>query len=181
MVSDERALAILLAFTDDDALARTFAQRGVSVVAGWHDFFDAAAGLLDPASVERAISRLPRTALVSLAAAQNGSSVDDPDRGMLLPLALVGEDGVPYGAVAARVRALALTRPDAFEPAPEALPVTPADDADAAAAAERAFTTSSRVRPLASFHRASSRMRATRTSWGAERPAVRPPNTSSQT
>ncbi len=141
MVSDERALAILLAFTDDDALARTFAQRGVSVVAGWHDFFDAAAGLLDPASVERAISRLPRTALVSLAAAQNGSPVDDPDRGMLLPLALVGEDGVPYGAVAARVRALALTRPDAFEPAPEALPVTPADDADAAAAAERAFTT----------------------------------------
>ena len=62
MVSDERALATWLAERDDVALARLLADRGVSPSIGWHDFFDAAAGLLDPASLDRALIRLPRAA-----------------------------------------------------------------------------------------------------------------------
>ncbi len=141
MVSDERALAVRLASTEDDALARTFAERGVSPAALWHDFFDAAAGMLDPASVERAVARLPRTALVSLAASLNGSVVDSAEVGVLRPLALVAEDGAPYAAVAARVRALAAARPDAFVAEPVDPPVAAAAEVDAAAAAEKAFTT----------------------------------------
>ncbi|SFS17364.1 Helicase conserved C-terminal domain-containing protein [Microbacterium sp. cf046] len=141
MVSDERALAIRLATIDDDALARTFAQRGVIPSANWHDFFDAAAGLLDPASVERAVARLPRSALVSLAAAVDGAPLAAADLEVLQPLALANDDAAPYGAVSARVRAVATTRPDAFEAETTSPPVVPATDTDAAAAAERAFTT----------------------------------------
>ncbi|MCR2762514.1 helicase-associated domain-containing protein [Microbacterium sp. zg.B48] len=140
MVSDERALAIRLASTDDDALARTFAERGVAPAASWHDFFDAAAGMLDSTSLERAIARLPRTALVSLAEALEGTPVDAHEEEPLKSLALVGENAVPYGAVTARVRALAAARPDAFVAEPEH-DLARADPADAAAAAERAFTT----------------------------------------
>jgi len=141
MVSDERALAVRLASTDDDALARTFAERGVAPGAGWHDFFDAAAGMLDPASVERAVARLPRTALVALAAAIEGAPIPDAELSVLRELALADDDGAPFGAVAARVRAASTARPDAFEPEPPAPLVAPAQDTDAAAAAERAFTT----------------------------------------
>ena len=73
--ADERALAVRPASTDDDALARTFAERGVAAAAPWHDFVDAAAGMLDPASVERAVARLPRTSLVALFAALDGASL----------------------------------------------------------------------------------------------------------
>lgn len=141
MVSDERALAIRLASTDDNSLARTFADRGVASAASWHDFFDAAAALLDPASVERAVARLPRTTLVALAAALEGAPLDPADAAVLQPLALAGDDGAPYAAVAARVRAVSAARPDAFLPEPPAAPVTESDETDAAAAAERAFTT----------------------------------------
>ncbi len=141
MVSDERALAIRLASTDDDALARTFAERGVSAAASWHDFFDAAAALLDPASVERAIARLPRTTLVALAEALDGSRVDDGTLEVLHHLALAGDDGMPYAAVLARVRAASIVHPDAFRPEPQVPPAAASDESDAAAAAERAFTT----------------------------------------
>lgn len=141
MVSDERALAVRLASTDDDALARTFAERGVAPAAGWHDFFDAAAGMLDPASVERAVARLPRTVLVALAAALDGAPIAAPERAVLEPLALAGDDGAPFAAVAARVRTAAAARPDAFVAEPPTSPVVAAHNADAAAAAERAFTT----------------------------------------
>ncbi|GAA3213212.1 helicase-associated domain-containing protein [Microbacterium terregens] len=140
MVSDERALAIRLASTDDDALAHTFAERGVAPAANWHDFFDAAAGMLDPASVERAVARLPRTALVSLAEALEGSAVDASDAELLQSLALVGDTAAPYAAVGARVRSLVAARPEAFVAEPDSS-VALADAADAAAAAERAFTT----------------------------------------
>ena len=141
MVSDERALAVRLASTEDDALARTFADRGVAASAPWHDFFDAAAGMLDPASVERAVARLPRTSLVALFAALDGASLPASELAVLRPLALVGDDGAPFGAVAARVRAASIARPDAFVTEPPAPPVVAANDSDAAAAAERAFTT----------------------------------------
>ena len=141
MVSDERALAVRLASTEDDALARTFAERGVAASAPWHDFFDAAAGMLDPASVERAVARLPRTSLVALFAALDGASLPASELAALRPLALVGDDGAPFGAVATRVRAASIARPDAFVAEPPAPPVVAAEDSDAAAAAERAFTT----------------------------------------
>ena len=141
MVSDERALAVRLATTDDGALARTFAERGVAPSAPWHDFFDAAAGLLEPASVERAVSRLPRTTLVALAAALDGAALPSSHRELLTSLALTDEDGAPFGAVLARVRAASIAHPDAFVAEPAAPPVPTATERDAAAAAERAFTT----------------------------------------
>ena len=67
MASDERALATWLAARSDDDLAVIFAARGVSPAAGWRDFFDAADGLLDPISIDRALTKLPRAALHALA------------------------------------------------------------------------------------------------------------------
>jgi hypothetical protein len=141
MVSDERALAVRLASTDDGVLACTFAERGVAPAASWHDFFDAAAGLLDPASVERAVSRLPRTALVALAAAVDGTPLPPTERALLESLALADDQGAPFGAVLTRVRAASTARPDAFVTEPPAAPVAAASERDAAAGAERAFTT----------------------------------------
>jgi hypothetical protein len=141
MVSDERALAIRLAATDDDALALTFAARGVTPTAAWHDFFDAAAGMLDAASVERAIAKLPRTALVALAAASEGTQLDETELAILRPLALADDEGVPYAAVVARVHAAASAHPEAFVAEAGSSAAAQADESDAAAAAERAFTT----------------------------------------
>ena len=78
MVSDERALAIWLAARDDVGLARTFAGRGVPPTVGWHDFFDAAEGLLDAASLDRALSRLPRGDLAALAHGEGHLSAGRP-------------------------------------------------------------------------------------------------------
>jgi hypothetical protein len=142
MVSDERALATRLASTDDAALARTFEGRSVSASAGWRDFFDAAAALLDAASIERALTRLPRTALVALAdAAESDAAVAASDRAGLDRLALVDSDGRLYSAVAVAVRAAATAQPDAFRSQPAAPPAEEADESDAAIAAERAFST----------------------------------------
>src|SRR6478609_8887033 len=99
MTTDERSLATWLATRDDAELAQTFALRSVAPSTSWHDFFDAAAGLLDAASVDRALVRLPRLALVALA---SGSGAAEPS---LVRLALVGADGAPYAVVAERVLA----------------------------------------------------------------------------
>jgi hypothetical protein len=135
LVSDARALATWLADLGDAALARTLAARGVSPQAGWHDFFDAAEGLLEPASIERALTRLDRDALIALSIA-DGSQDGDP-----AGLALLDADGAPYAAVAERVRAAAVANPDAFRVLPPAADPVPAEPRAAAAAAERAFTT----------------------------------------
>ncbi|MDQ2689113.1 MAG: hypothetical protein M3Y29_02410, partial [Chloroflexota bacterium] len=66
--SDARALAAQLAALDDEALEALLLHRGVSQAAPWRDFFDAAEGLLEPASLDRALVRRPRAALVALAA-----------------------------------------------------------------------------------------------------------------
>ncbi|GAA1679967.1 helicase-associated domain-containing protein [Microbacterium lacus] len=140
MVSDERALAGRLASADDDALARVFEARGVAPTAPWHDFFDAAAALLDAASVERALVRLPRNALVPLKAALEGAPLSDADRAALRPLALVDDAGAPFTAVAVQLGAVAAAHPGAFVLSPaEGAPV--ASETDTAAAAERAFAT----------------------------------------
>lgn len=141
MVSDERSLAIRLADSDDDALARTFAARGVAPTASWHDFFDAAAALLEHTSVERAIMRLPRTALVALSRAAADPDTPAVDSPVLTDLALIADDGVPFAAVSDRIRTLEATRPDAFVADPTDPPVVAASDSAAAGAAEWAFTT----------------------------------------
>lgn len=134
MVSDERALATWLAGRDDAALATTLAARGVSPAVPWHDLFDASEALLDAASVDRALSKLPRHALAALA---SGGAGELP---WLTSLALVAADGRPYGVVAERVAALAAAHPEAFARAVDAPSRTPASDRAAAAAAESAFT-----------------------------------------
>lgn len=135
MVSDERALATWLAGRDDHELAVTLAARGVSASAPWHDFFDAAEGLLEAASVDRALSKLPRTALAALTAATT------PQEPVLSRLALLDNHGRPYAAVAERIAALVAARPEAFASPVEPHPRAVADERTAATAAERAFTT----------------------------------------
>ena len=134
--SDERALATRLATLTDDALTEVLTHRGVSPSAPWHDFFDAAAGLLDAASVDRALVRLPRVTLAALLA-----DPPPPVSALLTSYLLVDEDGIPYGAVAARARAAAEAHPDAFTPLPDPPPPAATDEAASAAAAERLFTT----------------------------------------
>lgn len=132
MLSDERALATRLASLDDAGLAATLAARGVSPSAPWQGFFDAAAALLDPASVDRALMRLPRATLRELR--DGRTTADDARR-----LALVDETGAPFAAVRERLDAAAAEDAAAFDPEdPSEAP--PASEADAAAAAERAFT-----------------------------------------
>jgi hypothetical protein len=143
MTTDERSLATWLASREDAELAETFALRSVGPMTSWHDFFDAAAGLLDAASVDRALTRLPRHALVALAA---GSGADQP---ALTRLALVAPDGTPYAVVADRVAAAKAASPEAFEEATDAsAPPHRADDAAAAAAAERVLATTGALADL---------------------------------
>ncbi|KAF2413152.1 hypothetical protein B1729_11385 [Microbacterium sp. B35-04] len=141
MVSDARALATRLADLGDAALARTLAARGVSPQSGWHDFFDAAEGLLDPASIDRALTHLDRRDLTALHSTTPADT--DPGRrdGRPTLLALVDEDGNAYTQVAERVAAAATAAPDAFRPTGPPPAALPAEPKAAAAAAERAFTT----------------------------------------
>ena len=135
MGSDARALATRLADLDDAALAETLAARGISPHIGWHDFFDAAEGLLDPVQLDRTLTHLDRAELIALAtgSALRGGAAD--------LLALIDADRAPYDAVADRIAAAAASRPGAFAAAPTAAAPTPAEPRSAAAAAERAFTT----------------------------------------
>lgn len=136
MVSDERALATWLQGRDDAALAVTFTVRGISPAVHWSDFFDAADALLDPASVDRALARLPRRALRALVTA------DASDRADIAPeWALLDETGRPYAAVRERVDAAAAANPSAFTPDPAVAEPTAAGPGQEAAAAEHAFTT----------------------------------------
>ena len=135
MVSDERALAIWLAARDDVGLAKTFAGRGVPPTVGWHDFFDAAEGLLDAASLDRALSRLPRGDLAALAHGERHLSAEASDLGLL------ASDGRPFTTVFARVQALTADQPDALEPTSTDGRPPMSAEGGAAAAAERAFTT----------------------------------------
>jgi hypothetical protein len=129
--TDARALATWLAAEDDAALAELFRVRGVSPVASWRDFFDAAEGLLEPASVDRALAATPRYELVALA---RGAAPALVDRG------LTRRDGDTFASVAARIAEARATQPAAFEPSDPAPAPALASERDAAAAAERIFT-----------------------------------------
>lgn len=133
MSSDERALASWLLEREDDELARLFARRGVAENRGWNDVFDAAEELLDPGSIDRALSGLPRDALAGLVWGE--SSAELIERGLVRP------DGNAYPIVSERAASMRLSRPDAFEPGTAAGQVHPAGPAGVAAAAEEAFQT----------------------------------------
>lgn len=139
MASDERALATWLSHRDDDALAATLAARGVSPTAHWNDFFDAAAALLDPVSVDRALTRLPRSVLSDLAQPDDATP-PDATAPLASDLALQDETGALYGVVADRVAALSASHPEAFR-AEDSAGVAADASASDAAAAERAFST----------------------------------------
>lgn len=137
MASDERTLATWLSGRDAAELAETLALRGVSPAAPWQDFFDAAEALLDASSVDRALTGLPRPLLVALV-----TDAAAPASASLQRRALAGEDGRPYAAVRARAEALRAADPAAFDPLAAAPDPEPSTPAQAAAAAERIFTTS---------------------------------------
>ncbi|WP_251450683.1 helicase-associated domain-containing protein [Microbacterium sp. Marseille-Q6648] len=136
MPSDERALATWLAGRDDVALAETFAVRGVSPAATWHDFFDVAENLLDPASIDRAVAQLPRPVLAALATdAATGAAAS------LERFALADPDGRPLEIVRSRLAAARASNPDAFAPLKTPDAAQPSNPQQAAAAAETIFTT----------------------------------------
>lgn len=135
MTTDERSLATWLADRDDAELAETFALRAVAPSSSWHDFFDAAAGLLDAASIDRALTRLPRMALRALAT----ESADQTD--LLARYALADPEGGVYTAVAERVATARSATPGAFRAGMDASAPPPADTAASAGAAERVLAT----------------------------------------
>ncbi|HEX5857306.1 MAG TPA: helicase-associated domain-containing protein [Microbacterium sp.] len=135
MTTDARTLAARLAARDDDDLVRLFAARGVAENPHWRDFFDAAEGLLDAASVAIALAAVPRPLAAQLATASTtGEPVSPAATAALEPLALVDESGQPYAVVAAALRGTDIP------PHPHSVP-HPASPEDTERAAERAFTT----------------------------------------
>lgn len=143
--SDERALATWLSSLDDDALRRLFAARGVPASAPWRGFFDAAEGLLDQASIARALVRLPRDALSALA---RGAAMPAADRAGLRSLAFIGADDEPFSAVQAQVDAAVAATPAAATPSRTPATPDPASPAGAAACAERAMTATAALADL---------------------------------
>jgi len=143
MTTDERSLATWLATRDDAGLAETFALRSVSPSVTWSDFFDAADALLDAASVDRALTRLPRPALAALA----GGTAEGA-REALERLALVDGACEPYSVVAERLAAVLASTPDALSAGAAPTDPPPADPAASAAAAERAFASTGALADL---------------------------------
>ncbi|WP_460799776.1 helicase-associated domain-containing protein [Microbacterium sp. GXF0217] len=141
MSTHARPLAVWLAAAADAELELLFAGRGVRPDATWNDFFDAAEALLDPGSVERAISALPLGDAAALARAASGEDAG-PNRDRLTALALLDQDGMPFAPVAD-----ALTDRGLAAVADSAEPESASDEA-AARAAERAFATVARLADL---------------------------------
>ncbi|WP_029146177.1 helicase-associated domain-containing protein [Microbacterium luticocti] len=138
-LSDARELATLLAGLRAQRLAEVLHARGVSAQVGWRDCFDAAEGLLEPASIDAALRQLPRVALQGVDAA--ASSAADPGvRDRLEAAALLRADGTALGAVTDRVHAARAAHPEAFEAVATAEPAG-GDAVAAAQAAERAADT----------------------------------------
>lgn len=134
MSTSARPLAVRLAASSDERLEALLRARGARTDATWNDFFDAAEWLLEPASVERAMSTLTRQEARDLQRAAHGGDAG-VSRTALAELALLDDEGaVPppiEGIVAARAPI-----PAADAPAPRA-----ASDAETASAAERASAT----------------------------------------
>jgi hypothetical protein len=156
--SDQRGLATRLTGLSDARLTEAFTARGVSPHAPWHDWFDAAEALLEPASVDRALLRLSRDTLHALA---DGERVQDPRARAAL---LVDDDGRAPAAVVARARAGAAARPSAFAAHDPADDPAPSSDEAAAASAEIVFAT---IGALADLLLAATHLPLSRTGAGA--------------
>jgi len=136
MSTHARPLAEWLTAASDDELESLFAARRVRPDAGWQDFFDAAEALLDPGSLSRILPRLTNGEVGALIAAAAGRLADgSPERTTLEHLALLGPDGAPFPPVTA------VLADRTAPPTPDLSAPSPASEADAAHAAERAFTT----------------------------------------
>ncbi|MGO2682734.1 MAG: helicase-associated domain-containing protein [Microbacterium sp.] len=155
MSTHARPLAMWLAAASDAELAELFDARGVRQDVAWADFFDAADALLDPASIDRMLPRLP---LPEATALRRAADSDDPGAGTgaeqrvavetLIALALLRPDGTPAPPVAEAV---------ATRPAPASaegsenvddVEVSAARPQAAARAAERAFTSVAAIADL---------------------------------
>ena len=134
MTTPARPLADWLAAASDEELAHLFSARRVRPDAGWHDFFDAAEALLDPASVARALPALTAAEAAGLLRAADGADAGE-QRDALTALALLRPDGDPHPVVLAAVSGREAV------PAIGRTTVEPAPETAAAHAAERAFTT----------------------------------------
>ncbi|MFB7252032.1 helicase-associated domain-containing protein [Microbacterium sp. NPDC056234] len=141
MSTHARPLAVWLAAASDADLERLFAGREVRPDPAWNDFFDAAESLLDPASIDRAVSSLPReeaAAIARVAAGQDAGS----HRDRLLGLGLIDQNGALFAPVAEAISGRTpVTAPEAAEP-------TAASDDASARAAELAFATVARLADL---------------------------------
>lgn len=98
MSTHARPLADWLAAARDEDLLRLFAARAVRADAPWHDFFDAAEALLDPASLSRVLPALTASEARALLDAASGGEAGR-DREQLTALALLRPDGTPYPPV----------------------------------------------------------------------------------
>ncbi|MFJ3472606.1 helicase-associated domain-containing protein [Microbacterium maritypicum] len=134
MSTHARPLADWLAAARDEDLLRLFAARAVRADAPWHDFFDAAEALLDPASLSRVLPALTASEARALLDAASGGEAGQ-DREQLTALALLRPDGAPYPPVVTAIAGRSIALP------PPAAPASPSSEAAAAHAAERAFTT----------------------------------------
>ncbi|WP_029258665.1 MULTISPECIES: helicase-associated domain-containing protein [unclassified Microbacterium] len=134
MSTHARPLADWLAAARDEDLLRLFAARAVRADAAWHDFFDAAEALLDPASLSRVLPALTASEARALLDAASGREAGQ-DREQLTALALLRPDGTPYPPVVTAIAGRSIPLP------PSAAPASPSSEAAAAHAAERAFTT----------------------------------------
>ncbi|MFJ6429638.1 helicase-associated domain-containing protein [Microbacterium maritypicum] len=134
MSTHARPLADWLAAARDEDLLRLFAARAVRADAAWHDFFDAAEALLDPASLSRVLPALTASEARALLDAASGGDAGQ-DQEQLTALALLRPDGAPYPPVVTAIAGRSIALP------PPAAPASPSSEAAAAHAAERAFTT----------------------------------------
>ncbi|WP_407357891.1 helicase-associated domain-containing protein [Microbacterium sp. LTA6] len=134
MSTHARPLADWLAAASDAELADLFAARGIRADAPWHDFFDAAEALLEPASLARMLPQLTLREAIGLRSAADGVDAG-AERAGLTALALLRPDGTPYPPVLAVVAGLQIPTDAGGDPP------TPASAENAAHAAERAFTT----------------------------------------
>lgn len=134
MSTHARPLADWLAAASDDDLVRLLRMRGVRADPGWHDLFDAAEALLDPASLARTLPILTAAEAAALLRAVAGGDATD-QRDALTALALLRPDGTPWPEMTAVLEGRSEPR---TERGSTPIPSTPQA---AAHSAERAFTT----------------------------------------
>lgn len=135
MSTHARPLADWLAAASNDDLRRLFTARRVRPSAQWQDFFDAAEGLLDLASLARTFPLLTAAEAKALLAAASGASAGAQQE-QLTALALLRPDGTPYPPVAAAIAGRSVPESAATPSA-----VARSSETASAHAAERAFTT----------------------------------------